>query len=82
MSYGEKLRRARKAAGLTQAQAADVLKISKRHLEKIEAGEVIPPSDGQAITRERLLATLENIKAAPGRSNIAGQTRPAEPLKP
>ncbi len=81
MSYGEKLRKARKAAGLTQAQAADVLNISKRQLEKIESGEVLPPTVRQAITRERLLATLENLKAAPGRSNTQDQTVSPSPNK-
>lgn len=59
------LRAARKAARLTQADAAKLCGVSKRTLEKWEAGELSPPPEALAITRERVLARLTEAKACP-----------------
>jgi transcriptional regulator with XRE-family HTH domain len=58
LSFSRDLRAARKAAQLTQADAAKVCGIGKRTFEKWEAGELSPPPEAGAITRERVLARL------------------------
>lgn len=58
MTFARQLRHARKAANLTQADAANIIGVSKRTLEKWEAGEISPPPEAAAITRERVLARL------------------------
>ena len=58
MSFARDLRAARKAAKLTQADAAKVCGVGKRTFEKWEAGELSPPPEAGAITRERVLARL------------------------
>jgi transcriptional regulator with XRE-family HTH domain len=68
MSYGERLRTAREKAGLTQAQAAALWKVSKRTVEHWEKNTRLPPAERDAITRERLLASLKD-RPAPGPSN-------------
>jgi transcriptional regulator with XRE-family HTH domain len=68
MSFGERLRTAREKAGLTQAQAAALWKVSKRTVEHWEKNTRLPPAERDAITRERLLARLTG-QAAPGNPN-------------
>lgn len=65
------LRGRREAAGLTQAEFAARIGVSKRTVEHWERGERLPPAERDAITRERLLASLTK-KAAPGPSNDKG----------
>ena len=65
MSFSSDLRAARKAAQLTQADAAKICGIGKRTFEKWEAGELAPPPEAGAITRERVLARLTEAKACP-----------------
>ena len=76
MSFARDLRAARKAALLTQADAAKLCGVGKRTLEKWEAGELAPPPEALAITRERVLARLTEAKACPlGNPNTEGETR-------
>lgn len=42
-NFAEKLREARKAAGLTQQRMADLMLIPKRSIENWEAGDRTPP---------------------------------------
>jgi transcriptional regulator with XRE-family HTH domain len=65
MSFARDLRAARKAARLTQADAAKLCGVGKRTFEKWEAGELAPPPEAGAITRERVLARLTEAKACP-----------------
>jgi len=65
VSFARDLRAARKAAQLTQADAAKVCGVGKRTFEKWEAGELSPPPEAGAITRERVLARL-----APGLARL------------
>jgi transcriptional regulator with XRE-family HTH domain len=58
MTFSKQLRTARRAANLTQAEAAALIGVSKRTYEKWEAGEASPPPEVAAITRERVLARL------------------------
>jgi transcriptional regulator with XRE-family HTH domain len=59
MTFSKQLRGARKAANLTQAEAARICRVSKRTFEKWEAGESAPPFEVEVITRERVLAKLK-----------------------
>lgn len=68
MTFGERLRTAREKSGLTQAQAAALWKVGKRTVEHWEKNTRLPPAERDAITRERLLASLTK-KATPGPSN-------------
>lgn len=71
MSFARDLRDARKAARLTQADAAKLCGIGKRTFEKWEAGELAPPPEAGAITRERVLARLTEAKPLlPGNPNV------------
>lgn len=70
MKFGDQLRKAREKAGLTQAQAATRWGVSKRTVEHWEKGQRLPPTERDAITRERLLASLTEA-ASPGSSNKA-----------
>jgi transcriptional regulator with XRE-family HTH domain len=74
MSFGDRLRKAREKAGLTQAQAATRWGVSKRTVEHWEKGQRLPPAERDAITRERLLASLTE-PASPGSSNVSGEPR-------
>ena len=75
MSFARDIRAARKAAQLTQADAAKLCGVGKRTLEKWEAGEITPPPEALAITRERVLSRLTEAKPrSPGNPNTAGQT--------
>lgn len=58
MKFCERLRKAREKAGLTQAQAATRWGVSKRTVEHWEKGQRLPPAERNAITRERLIASL------------------------
>ena len=81
MSFARDLRAARKAAQLTQADAAKLCGVGKRTLEKWEAGELAPPPESLAITRERVLARLTEAKACPlGNPNVASEPRPGDAL--
>ena len=77
MTFGEKLRKARERAGLTQAAFAVRWKVAKRTVEHWEKGQRLPPAERDAITRERLLASLKD-RPAPGPSNAASETRRGE----
>jgi transcriptional regulator with XRE-family HTH domain len=65
MSWSAKLRRAREKAGLTVELAAKAAGVSPRTWAHWEAGQRLPPVERDAITRERLIARL-NEQAAPG----------------
>ena len=79
MSFARDLRAARKAARLTQADAAKICGIGKRTFEKWEAGELAPPPEAGAITRERVLARLTEAKACPlGNPNNRHEPRPGD----
>jgi transcriptional regulator with XRE-family HTH domain len=58
VSFGDRLRKAREKAGLTQAQAATRWGVSKRTVEHWEKGQRLPPAEKDAITRERIIARL------------------------
>lgn len=58
MKFGDQLRKTREKAGLTQAQAAKKWGVSKRTVEHWEKDQRLPPAERDAITRERLLASL------------------------
>jgi transcriptional regulator with XRE-family HTH domain len=58
MTFSKQLRAARKAANLTQAEAAQICRVSKRKYEQWEAGESAPPFEVEAITRERVISNL------------------------
>ena len=75
MSFARDLRAARKAARLTQADAAKLCGVGKRTFEKWEAGELAPPPEAGAITRERVLARLTEAKACP----LGNPNEPDEP---
>lgn len=79
MSFGDRLRKAREKAGLTQAQAAKRWGVSKRTVEHWEKSQRLPPAERDAITRERLLASLTE-SASPGSPNteLTGAKRPLE----
>ena len=53
--FGEKLRLARKAKGLTQQQVAEMADIDEKHLSRIENGKFFPTFN----TLNRLLAALD-----------------------
>lgn len=74
MSFGDRLRTAREKAGLTQAAFAARWKVGKRTVEHWEKDERLPPAERDAITRERLLASLKDGRP-PGPSNDKDQTR-------
>ena len=69
MSYGDRPRTTREKAGLTQAQAAALWKVSKRTVEHWEKNRRLPPAERDAITRERLLSSLTKERS-PGPPNI------------
>ena len=79
MSFADQLKKARFLAGLSIADAAKSRGVSPRTWAYCEAGLRLPPAERDAITRERLLASLKDGRT-PGPSNASGQTRPAEPL--
>lgn len=83
MNWGAKLRKAREAAGMTQAQAAAAEGVSKRLWEYWEKNEKTPPAERDAITRERLLARWQ-AKARPSPSNntVSQCATSADPRKP
>lgn len=57
-SYGDQLRDARKAAGLTQKEAAEMFGVSKTTWITWESGESTPPADNEVVTQEALLDGL------------------------
>lgn len=61
MTFGEQLRTAREAAGLTQKQAAAKRGVSKRLWEYWEKDEKLPPAEKEAVTQERLLAWVKKL---------------------
>ena len=58
MSFSEQLKTTRESLGLTQAEAAALLDISKSALEKWEAGAKVP----KTLTQEGALARLARQK--------------------
>ncbi len=77
MSFAHALRAARKAARLTQADAAKMCGVGKRTFEKWEAGVIAPPPEAGAITRERVLARLTPASNGwLGSPNVASVPRP------
>lgn len=78
MNFGQRLRTAREKAGLTQAAFAARWKVGKRTVEHWEKGERLPPAERDAITRERLLASLKD-GATPGPSNGSMKDRSPRP---
>lgn len=53
-SFGEKLKEARKGAGLTQQGLSERLEISKRTIEKWENGSRVPPDYVQRLVLKEL----------------------------
>ncbi len=58
-SFADKVRAARKRAGLTQAQAAEILEIIPNTLARWERGERTPPRESEIITQEEVLRGLQ-----------------------
>lgn len=58
MNWGQRLRKAREKAGVTQAALAARLRVGKRTVEHWERGERLPPAAKDAITRERVMEAL------------------------
>ena len=75
MSFASQLTKARKKAGLSIADAAKQAGVSPRTWAYWEDGERLPPAERDAITRERLLASLAEQRP-PGNPNAAGEPRP------
>lgn len=57
--FGEKLKQARKAAGLSQQGMADRMLIPKRTIEKWETGERTPPEYVQRFVLNELFASRD-----------------------
>ena len=70
MSFASQLKKAREKADLSIADAAKVRGVSPRTWAYWEAGLRLPPAERDAITRERLLASLTKERP-PGPSNAA-----------
>lgn len=79
MSFPAQLRKAREKAGLSIADAAKRAGISPRTWAYWEDGERLPPAERDAITRERLLASLTEA-ASPGNPNDKDEPRGAKTL--
>lgn len=75
MNFGARLRKARERAGLTQAAFAARWNVAKRTVEHWEKDERLPPAERDAITRERLLASLKDGRP-PGPSNPQSSRAP------
>ena len=61
MTFAEQLKAERQRLGLTQAQCAELLSMSKRWVEEAEAGRSDPPQ----ITQEGALARLKRRRPQP-----------------
>lgn len=60
--FGQQLREARLAAGLSIDDAASLLRISSRMWKYLEKGERVPPTEAEAITQDRLLRTMAKVQ--------------------
>lgn len=74
MKFADQLKKAREKAGLSIADAAKGRGVSPRTWAYWEAGFRLPPAERDAITRERLLASLTKERS-PGPSNVGGLPR-------
>ncbi len=68
MNFGTQLKKLRVAAGRTVDQAAKEQGISRRLWSYWEANQKLPPCEGDAITRERLLARWKTKNAPADRT--------------
>ena len=62
LTFGQRLRVARRAAGLSIEEAASLLKRSSRQWKYWEADERLPPADREVLTQEKLLATMQKAE--------------------
>ena len=58
-TFAEKLKAAKKAAGMTQQKMADRMRIPKRTIEEWERGNNVPPEYVQRFVLNELLAIAE-----------------------
>ena len=58
LTFGQRLRIARRSSGLSINEAASLLKRSPRLWKHWEADERIPPAEAEVLTQERLLSTM------------------------
>lgn len=63
-TFGQRLRMARRAAGLTIEDAAYIFKRSARQWKYWEADERIPPTESEVLTQERLLDGMAKVQTA------------------
>lgn len=60
-TFAEKLKQAKKAAGMTQQKMADLMLIPKRTIEEWERGNNIPPTYIQRFVLNELEALAEEV---------------------
>ena len=59
-TFAEKLKAAKKAAGMTQQKMADLMRIPKRTIEEWERGNNVPPEYVQRFVLNELEALAQN----------------------
>ncbi len=64
MNFAENLRNARKAAGLSQKQVADVLKVHRTVIARYEAGDCMPSVEHIGIMCKLFNITFEELLEA------------------
>lgn len=62
LTFGQRLRMARRAAGLSIEDAAYIFKRSPRQWKYWEADERTPPAEADVLTQERLLAAMDKAQ--------------------